>query len=231
MKNLLLILAIIPLVTFSQLDNKDKKSKNNFYKWDIGINGGVNVNNPISDSANLNNLNAIGTLYGLTLVYHFNRFFAFKADFDIENRGWSMESLGEKYENGVAIPKFHDVQQTLDYFDIPAFIHAGFGKKFQVDLNIGPYIGFKIKDQISSSNELDDALIRGELGIGKYENIDFGLVYGVGFDYMIHERFSIGFDALYEKGMKIINDGNYKNSSIDFDFGINFHLAKKKKKK
>ena len=48
---------------------------------------------------------------------------------------------------------------------------------------------------------------------------------------MIHERFSIGFDALYEKGMKIINDGNYKNSSIDFDFGINFHLAKKKKKK
>ena len=51
MKNLLLILAIIPLVTFSQLDNKDKKSKNNFYKWDIGINGGVNVNNPLSDSA------------------------------------------------------------------------------------------------------------------------------------------------------------------------------------
>jgi len=30
--------------------------------------------------------------------------------------------------------------------------------------------------------------------------------------------------------MKVINAGDYKNSSIDFDFGINFHLGKKKKK-
>jgi hypothetical protein len=28
--------------------------------------------------------------------------------------------------------------------------------------------------------------------------------------------------------MKVINDGNYKNSSIDFEFGINFQLVKKK---
>ena len=238
MKNLLLILAIIPLVTFSQLDNKDKKSKNNFYKWDIGINGGVNVNNPISDSANLNNLNAIGTLYGLTLVYHFNRFFAFKADFDIENRGWVMEKFTINQgtnQSGSSITELKNVTQVLDYFDIPAFMHIGFGKKLKFDLNIGPYFGFKIKDQIYSydpdDNQLGDSFTRGAIGIGKFDNFDFGVVYGVGFDYLIHERFSIGFDALYEKGMKIINDGDYKNSSIDFDFGINFHLAKKKKKK
>ena len=29
---------------------------------------------------------------------------------------------------------------------------------------------------------------------------------------------------------RVINEGGYKNSSIDFDFGINFRLGKKKKR-
>ena len=57
------------------------------------------------------------------------------------------------------------------------------------------------------------------------------MVYGIGFDYQFHERISLGFDALFERGMKVINEGEYKNSSIDFDFGINFRLGNKKKKK
>ena len=240
MRNLILILALIPLISFSQENKKDKKSKKDFYKWDIGINGGVNFNNPISDNESLNNLNSQGTLYGLTLVYHFNRFFAFKADFDIENRGWVMENFNltqtqGSNQSGIAITEIKNVTQVLDYFDIPAFMHIGFGKKLKFDLNIGPYFGFKIKDKVYSyspdDNQLDDPFTRGAIGIGEFKNFDFGVVYGLGFDYMIHKRFSIGFDALYEKGMRIINDGNYKNSSIDFDFGINFHLGKKKKKK
>ena len=128
-----------------------------------------------------------------------------------------------------------DVTQVLDYFDIPAFLHFGFGKKFIIDPNVGPYFGFKINDEIYAyqpdGTEISGADARGEIGLREFDDFDFGLVYGIGFDYMIHERFSIGFDALYEKGMKVINDGGYKNSSIDFDFGINFHLGKKKKKK
>ena len=33
-----------------------------------------------------------------------------------------------------------NVTQVLNYFDIPAFMHIGFGNKFKVDLNIGPYL-------------------------------------------------------------------------------------------
>ena len=68
------------------------------------------------------------------------------------------------------------------------------------------------------------------IGLSEFENFDYGLVYGVGLDYQFHERFSFGFDALYEKGMKIINTNGYKNSSIDFDFGINCRIGKKEKK-
>ena len=223
MKKVILIFNLIPILIFSQsVEDKNKEIN----KWDIGLNGGVNINNPISDSSNLNKLSSQGTLYGLTVVYHFNRFFAFKADFDVENRGWEMKTLGEESNNGG--PKFTNVKQTLNYFDIPAFMHIGFGKRFKIDLNIGPYFGFKIKDEITSSNENDEAVIRGELGIGEFKNFDYGLVYGIGFDYEINRLFSIGFDALLEKGMRVINNGNYKNSSIDFDFGINIHLGRKK---
>ena len=236
MKKIILIFTFIPIVIFSQSEGKDKKG---FNKWDIGLNGGVNINNPlVNDSKGFNFDNTSGKLYGLTVVYHFNRFFALKADFDIENRGWIMKDYNNSYDidgdGTLENIELKDVTQVLDYFDIPAFMHIGFGKKFKVDLNIGPYFGFKIKDEIHSyspdGNELSDSETRGQIGIDVkgFDNFDFGLVYGIGFDYQIHRLFSIGFDALFERGMKIINEGGYKNSSIDFDFGINFHLGRKK---
>ena len=244
MKKIFLILFIIPVIGFSQDEvkpNKEKKKKG-YYKWDIGINGGVNVNNPLVDeSKDLSFGNVGGKLYGLTLIYHFNRIFALKADFDIENRGWFMKNhtasidSNDPSQNGASNISLDSITQILDYFDIPAFMHIGFGKKFKVDLNIGPYFGFKIKDEIYAYNANGEVLeaseTRSAIGLSPdgFNNFDFGLVYGIGFDYQIHERFSIGFDALYERGMRVINEGNYKNSSIDFDFGINFQIGKKKK--
>lgn len=230
MKKLILLLIIIPIIGVSQQE---------LYKWDIGINGGLNINNPIIEGNNFSPDDLGGKLYGLTVVYHFNRFFAFKVDLDIENRGWAMDQFGDK-NDGSGDPELKDITQVLDYFDIPAFMHIGFGKKFKVDLNLGPYFGFKIKDEIISyepdGTELNSSATRGKIGLSEFDNFDFGVVYGIGFDYQIHERFSIGFDALYERGLKAVNTINddinnidYKNSSFDFDFGINFHLGKKKK--
>ena len=233
MKKLLVILTLaIPVLVFSQKsENEDeKKSKKGIYRWDIGINGGVNINNPIVDESPISGESFQGNLYGLTLIYHFNRIFALKADFDIENRGWQMD----EFQLPDTSYSLENVTQVLNYFDIPAFMHIGFGNKFKVDLNIGPYIGFKVKDEIVSyepdGTELNDTDTRGRIGLSEYDNIDFGFVYGIGFDYQFHERISIGFDALYERGMRVINEGEYRNSSIDFDFGINFKLGKMKKK-
>ena len=47
MKKLLTILTLaIPVLVFSQKsDNEnEKKEKKGFYRWDIGINGGININ-------------------------------------------------------------------------------------------------------------------------------------------------------------------------------------------
>ena len=231
-KTILLLLLALPILVLSQ--NKKKKG---FYKWDVGINGGINFNNPLINSdpgnsidSSLNDINFRGNLYGLTLIYHVNRFVAIKGEFDIENRGWENDF---NVSDDINIPDFREVTQVLDYFDIPLFMHLGFGKKFKVDLNFGPYFGFKIKDEVYSINENGEQIegddVRGMIELQEFKNFDLGLVYGIGFDYYFHERISIGFDALYERGMRVINEKGYRNSSIDFDFGLNFQLGKKKK--
>ena len=231
-KIILLLLFALPILGLSQ--NKKKKG---FYKWDVGINGGINFNNPLINSdpgnsidSSLNDINFRGNLYGLTLIYHVNRFVAIKGEFDIENRGWKNDF---NVSDDINVPDFREVTQVLDYFDIPLFMHLGFGKKFKVDLNFGPYFGFKIKDEVYSINENGEQIegddVRGMIELQEFKNFDLGLVYGIGFDYYFHERISIGFDALYERGMRVINEKGYRNSSIDFDFGLNFQLGKKKK--
>ena len=231
-KTILLLLLTLPILVLSQ--NKKKKG---FYKWDVGINGGINFNNPLINSdpgnsidSSLNDINFRGNLYGLTLIYHVNRFLAIKGEFDIENRGWKNDF---NVSDDINVPDFREVTQVLDYFDIPLFMHLGFGKKFKVDLNFGPYFGFKIKDEVYSINENGEQIegddVRGMIELQEFKNFDLGLVYGIGFDYYFHERISIGFDALYERGMRVINEKGYRNSSIDFDFGLNFQLGKKKK--
>tara|TARA_Y100000589_G_scaffold144701_1_gene138319 strand:- start:113 stop:814 length:702 start_codon:yes stop_codon:yes gene_type:complete len=231
-KIVLLLLFALPILGLSQ--NKKKKG---FYKWDVGINGGINFSNPLINSdpgnsidSSLNDINFRGNLYGLTLIYHVNRFLAIKGEFDIENRGWKNDF---NVSDDINVPDFREVTQVLDYFDIPLFMHLGFGKKFKVDLNFGPYFGFKIKDEVYSINENGEQIegddVRGMIELQEFKNFDLGLVYGIGFDYYFHERISIGFDALYERGMRVINEKGYRNSSIDFDFGLNFQLGKKKK--
>ena len=231
-KTILLLLLALPILVLSQ--NKKKKG---FYKWDVGINGGINFSNPLINSdpgnsidSSLNDINFRGNLYGLTLIYHVNRFLAIKGEFDIENRGWKNDF---NVSDDINVPDFREVTQVLDYFDIPLFMHLGFGKKFKVDLNFGPYFGFKIKDEVYSINENGEQIegddVRGMIELQEFKNFDLGLVYGIGFDYYFHERISIGFDSLYERGMRVINEKGYRNSSIDFDFGLNFQLGKKKK--
>ena len=92
-KTILLILIILPNFIFGQeeeVDAADSPNGSGQYKWEIGINGGVNITNVSgfkSDSTGATLENNIGRLYGVTLVYHLNKVFAIKTDIDFENKG------------------------------------------------------------------------------------------------------------------------------------------------
>lgn len=199
------------------------------FKWEIGVNGGVNITNVAGLADSLSSVQRFGSLYGVTLTYHINRFLAIKTDFDFENKGWTVNDVDVLAPDGITTIT-QDIKQHLDYFDIPAFFRLGFGNRLKFDFNFGPYFAFLTENRtfytdangvdISVANQLFD----------DFSKTDFGLVYGGGLDFAIGKRWSFGFDLLYEHGLKDINSEGLRNTSIDFDFGINYLFGKKKKK-
>ena len=221
---------------------KDDKKKNKVHRLQVGLNGGLNFAEITQDVINNDFTldDKLGTLYGGTLVYNFNRFLCIKGDFDIASKGFQMSDVEfEAVEGAAQAIKTGDVKQMINYFDIPAFFHLGFGKKLKFDINFGPYFAFLLKNRSQlvdvDGNQVtltDNAF---DFSVDNLSKIDWGWVGGAGIDYYITDKISIGFDFLIEQGQKILNGGttfgNFKNRSQDFDFGVNFLLFEKKNKK
>ena len=240
MKTLLFVLTIFPCLLFGQdgpVDNSNLiGSGSGLYRWEIGINGGVNITNVsglIPDSSGATIEDNIGRLYGVTVVYHLNKVFAIKTDFDFENKGWTVKNFGMVENPVTGVNSIVDVTQNLNYFDIPAFLHVGFGNKLKFDLNFGPYMAFLMDNGTSVVDgngveipNQEDVL--NSLPISDYSATDFGITYGAGIDLALGKRFSFGFDFLIEKGLKDITPEGLRNQSIDFDFGVNILFGEKK---
>ena len=260
MKKILYLFILLPIMGFCQEnytdynkiineikllkgdDDKDKKKK--VHRIEIGLNGGINIANlrdvDVSSGIDISEIasNKLGTLYGGTFVYNFNRFLCVKGDFDIASKGFEISNLTIPTFDSLSTIDITNGKQLLNYFDVPAFFHLGFGKKLKFDLNFGPYLSFLLENRsklYDSDNKVIDqgALIEmGEEGLSK---IDWGFTYGAGIDYHLTDKISIGFDFLIEQGQKVLNGGDllgeFKNYSQDFDFGVNFLLVEKKSKK
>ena len=91
MKKILFTLLFLPVISFCQDSSddyneiiseikktvKDDKKKNKVHRLEVGLNGGLNFAEITQDAIN-NDFNLddkLGSLYGGTIVYNFNRFF------------------------------------------------------------------------------------------------------------------------------------------------------------
>lgn len=232
MKTIILTLLFVPFLSTAQSSEVKEEPlvpSLNHYKWEIGVNGGVNITNVAGLADSLTSVSRFGSLYGATVTYHFNRFLAIKTDLDFENKGWTINDIEVLSPDGMTMTT-QDVNQYLNYFDIPAFLRVGFGNKIKFDFNFGPYFAFLTENRsfYTDANGLN-VPVTNEF-FDSFSKTDFGLVFGGGIDVALGKRWSFGFDLLYENGLKEINADGFKNTSIDFDFGINYLFGKKKKK-
>jgi|GEM_PF-2964479 len=233
MKKALLLLLLIPFNLFAQEDPgiTPLADKPNFehYKWEIGINGGVNIASVAGAIDSTSILSRAGRLYGATITYHFNKYIALKTDIDFENKGWTINDV-QVQTGGTGGTSTQNVTQYLDYFDIPAFLHVGFGNRMKFDLNFGPYVAFLLDNRAFYTDPSGIEVPVTDDLFSNYSSTDFGITYGAGIDFALGKRWSMGFDFLIQKGLKEINVEGLKNTSMDFDFGINYMFGEKKKK-
>ena len=133
MKKIILFILLIPFVGFSQdhftdynllidemkllkgNDDDDKKKKK-VHRFEIGLNGGVNIANlkdiDFRDGTSFNDASKLGNLYGGTIIYNFNRFLCIKGDFDIASKGFEMSNFS--FNN--SLPNI-DIDSTLQNFN------------------------------------------------------------------------------------------------------------------
>ena len=231
MRKILLLLLFVPAISFAQEDDGGILPIENpfsHYRWEIGINGGVNITDVSGLADSLTTVSRFGKLYGATIIYHFTKNIAFKTDIDFENKGWTINdvTLADPSGSGTTV---QDVNQYVDYFDIPAFLHIGFGNRLKFDLNFGPYFAFLLENRTFYNDASGAEVLLTDAAFNNFSSTDFGLTYGGGIDLALGKRWSFGFDLLYEHGLKEITEDGLKNTSLDFDFGINYMFGERKK--
>ena len=138
----------------------------------IGVHGGATASTVmyrprVSNMSPITNACVLGGNGGLVFRYAGHKYCAFQMELNYEHRGWAEKSDAGSYN------------RSLHYIELPIFMNLNFGNEVcRWFLNIGPQIGYCIKDEGNSG-----VLVNGTTA-PEYDQItqpfDWGLAAGTG---------------------------------------------------
>lgn len=124
---------------------------------------------------------------------------------------------------------------NFDYIIVPLLFKGTYGQKIKYFANVGPYIGVLLKQTMvtklltNKNFEQDDT--------HTYKPYDYGVTCGIGILYPLKKNLSISFELRENLGLYdilkpsdlYIEKDEIKTNSINFLFGISYHLCEKQK--
>ncbi len=181
MKKIVLIIPFL-LVTFC-----------GFAQLSIGYKqgyGGHGVNME-PDALNFNMVDLYLWNYGLVLSYTNAHNAGLSTELNYAQKGWREED--EDVEGSY-------YQKVITYLEVPFFSHWEIGKKkSRIMINVGPYFGFKLSEEVSTANY--EHVLEGapyEQYTLPIRQIDFGMKVGIGYRYNFTKRFGVFAEARYD---------------------------------
>ncbi len=184
----------------------------------FGFKGGLNLANHTGDDADLFEVgNDMKLAYGLGVWFNYsiNEAFSIQPEAMFMTKGTKFEEGGEELNFNLSYIDFN----VLGKYAIP--MEGSFSPFFA----IGPQLGFLMKGEFEVDGDTEDMK-------DYMKSMEFGLVFGAGFDYMM-EAGCITFDARYVLGLTSIWDLSddelegedqldAKNTGIQFLVGYGF---------
>lgn len=165
-----------------------------------------------------------GFMAGVSFRYAEERHFGLIGEVNLSQRGWK-----EKYEN-----LDFSYNRKLTYIQIPMMTHIFFGNdKMRGYFNAGPEIGFMIGNSTSANFDYTDVTqVAGypmtnretaELAMPVKFKLDYGICAGVGFEYQVTSRNSIGLEGRFYYGLHDIFP-NHKSDVFSASNGMSIQL-------
>ena len=181
----MLLLILLPAISWCQSsDKKDKKDKND-YKLGIGIKGGLNFANVTSVSA-FKNGNQTGFMVGAFLAPPTKGIFSYYTEIDFSSQGYSFETntaTGSVHLNYLIVPQLMSIKIT----------------RF-VLLQVGFQVAYLVSARADTANASN---VNGMEALGYYNRVDYGAAGGMEIHpfkgILIGGRYNMSFGDLYKQ--------------------------------
>lgn len=171
----------------------------------FGIKGGLNLSQLYVDQPNAEDESMkLGLNFGVFGKIPISNFLAVQPEVLYSNVGSKITYGGSNLENALGIEP-GEVRFNLNYVQVPIALAANVGP---LNIHAGPYFSYllsaNVKDLESSSLNTTDLV---ELDTDDFNRLDYGVMFGVGFDV---QSFTIG--ARYNHGLREIGNSGIAGS-------------------
>lgn len=199
----------------------------------VGARGGVTLSN-ISFSPSIEQSMLMGYTFGGVFTYAEERHVGLRVELSVTSKGWKedFEELKDEF----------NYNRRLTYIELPVMTHIFFGgKNVKCLFNLGSQFGYMISDNVSANFDYmhPDQVPGFPMTNRQYEQLytavktrfDYGIVGGVGAEFIVNKKNSIQVEARYYFGLGNIYPSSKKdtfaasrNQTISVAFAYMFRL-------
>jgi len=217
----LIALSFCPLLSFGQTD-----------RFEIGLEGGPSLTS-LRGSEFIDKYSDPALAYSaaLTFQYNFPKMISIRTNIAYEQKG-SITRIPAKDQdnNTVGELTFHT---NFEYLTMPILTRITFGQKIKLFINIGPYVGYLIKQTqvIEEFKEFPETTIDNTKNDKRF---DIGICGGIGGGIAIHERILLTLEIRNNLGLynvskiPVYNDGSNMTNSTNLLVGFAYLFGKRK---
>jgi len=226
MKKLLLSISFLLIATLSYSQNSKIK---------FGIQAGLNYSDfrgyEIPVTPLYSETTAFAYLGGINVEYLIKEKLSLKLDLNYERKSQKADNTLEIFDdNGSSKVYNFTSKKNYDYLVLPIMIKYTFTNRNSFFINVGPYIGYLLKSNITNDLGNIDGLNNEPFETTKYNNkTDFGLSVGLGKNFELKENNSIFIEIRENLGLTntskntVMGNGTVKTNSLNLIIGYSLN--------
>ncbi len=195
-------------------------------KFSIGVEGGTGLISLRGNSLLESHKPAFGFSGGVSLEYDLNNTLSLRTTIAFERKGDMLK--GTLIDNDGNIIGTATMHSNFNYLTLPLLVRASLGKNHRFFVNAGPYVGYLLKQTVSSKGvgleqKVDNTLLDKRMDAGITAGVGFRFFFGAKCDFSIEARDNLG--LMNVSAVPVYGGGSIKTNSANLLVGFTYKLG------